>query len=64
MSLHSHLAGQALTPTHPQALQVTAEARALHVDEGLGEKHGGMSGHPVALGLAQGLVAALCTSVA
>lgn len=41
MSPHSQPAGQALTPTHPQALQVTAEARALHVDEGLGEKHEG-----------------------
>lgn len=38
---HSLPAGQALTRTHPQALQVTAEARALHVNEGLGEKHEG-----------------------
>lgn len=40
-SRHSWPVGQALTPTHPQALQVTSEARALHVNEGLGEKHKG-----------------------
>lgn len=39
VSQHSQRAGRAPSPAHPQALQVTAEARALHVDEGLGEKH-------------------------
>lgn len=54
----SQHARQALSPTHPQALQVTTEARALHVNEGLGEKHkgdvrapGGTGAHPGAAGI-------------
>lgn len=34
------------THTHLQALQVTAKARAFHIDEGLGEKHKGDVTHP------------------
>lgn len=34
------------THTHLQALQVTAKARAFHIDEGLWEKHKGDVTHP------------------
>lgn len=56
-SLHTPPAGQAPTRTHPQSLQVTSEARALHVYEGLRDRHKDdvrhrqpRSGHPVAQG--------------